>query len=259
MKYYQSRSLPTNATYGSQYWTAATDPDGKVRDLTREREQKIEDMREELEFIRGLQPMSVLDIGSGLGTSTRWLWENTRAVVVGVEPDQAARDLARTYTVDLHEKRRVDDRDGSGTTVDIDHPLFVADMSESCGFYDAALCYHVIEHMADPEAEMRKVHRALKPGGWLVIGTPDFGSAIAQEYGDRFRLLHDKTHISLFSSWSLCLMLHDIGFEVVDIKYPFFGTRHHHVTNLTKLADTSSGVSPPAPGNVCTAYCRKPG
>lgn len=39
--------------------------------------------------------------------------------------------------------------------------------------FDFILLYHVIEHLRDPLAYLREIHRILKPGGMVCIGTPD--------------------------------------------------------------------------------------
>lgn len=38
---------------------------------------------------------------------------------------------------------------------------------------DAVLCTEVIEHLENPRAALRNIARLLKPGGWLVLTTPN--------------------------------------------------------------------------------------
>ena len=38
--------------------------------------------------------------------------------------------------------------------------------------YDAIVCSHVLEHVADDRAAMRELHRVLAPGGWAVLQVP---------------------------------------------------------------------------------------
>jgi SAM-dependent methyltransferase len=104
-------------------------------------------------------------------------------------------------------------------------------------FFDVVTLYHVIEHMEDPERELREIKRILKPGGWLIAGTPNFDSACARRFGDNFLLLHDVTHISLFSAESLRRLLEGNGFSVDWEDYPFFDTRYFTRENLERLFD----------------------
>lgn len=42
---------------------------------------------------------------------------------------------------------------------------------DSC--FDAIFYHHVIEHVDDPAASLTELSRALKPGGWMFLGTPN--------------------------------------------------------------------------------------
>jgi SAM-dependent methyltransferase len=123
-------------------------------------------------------------------------------------------------------------------------------------FFDAIVLYHVIEHMNDPLAELKEVRRILKPYGKLIVGTPDFDCGLSKLFGEKFRLLHDSGHISLFSSVGLLRILKDVMFEVEEIRYPFFETEHFTKENLLRLFD-STRVSPPFYGNIITCYAYK--
>ena len=39
--------------------------------------------------------------------------------------------------------------------------------------FDFVFYHHVIEHVDDPAASLVELHRVLKPGGWIFIGTPN--------------------------------------------------------------------------------------
>ena len=69
-------------------------------------------------------------------------------------------------------------------------------------FFDVIFMHHVIEHLEKPEEDIKEVKRILKPGGILILGTPDFDSGCARLFGKNYRLLYDGTHISLFSNES---------------------------------------------------------
>ena len=40
--------------------------------------------------------------------------------------------------------------------------------------FDATLCNHVMEHVADDIKAMKEILRVLKPGGWAIIQVPFF-------------------------------------------------------------------------------------
>ncbi len=233
--YYTRREPPAETEFEEGYWGVVKDPDGNVRDLSRERDKKVEDLKNELAFVNKLPPGRLLDVGCGLGHLLSGVdprWDRH-----GIEISEYAAEKAAEY----------------GT-------IFHGDL-ESAGypdaFFDAVTLYHVIEHMEDPERELREIRRVLKPGGWLIVGTPNFDSACARRFGDNFRLLHDVTHISLFSAESLRRLLEDNGFSVEWEDYPFFETRYFTRENLERLFD-STKMSPAFYGNIMTLYARLP-
>ena len=123
-------------------------------------------------------------------------------------------------------------------------------------FFDVIFSYHVIELIPEPISFIKNICSIMKTNGHLIIGTPNFDCAMARRFGSNFRLLHDKTHVSLFSDFSLRDMLEDHGFQVDKIEYPFFNTEYFSHENLLRLDDISK-VSPPFYGNFMTIYARK--
>ena len=65
--------------------------------------------------------------------------------------------------------------------------------------FDLIVVNQVIEHVKKPENLIKIVKKNLTKNGILIIGTPDFDSLMSRFYNNKFRMLHDKTHISLFS------------------------------------------------------------
>lgn len=218
----------------ANYWGVVTDPDGKVRDRTQERDQYLEDIAEEMEFFRYLDSTNrfacVADVGAGLG----WFLESIPAAKkVAVEVAPQALDVLST----------------KGWIVRTD----VCDLWTS--HHDAIFCHHVIEHVDDPVGMIHHIRRALVMGGWLVIATPDFASPCAKRFGENYRLLKDPTHVSLFTNESMHRLLRDHGFTIHDVKYPF-PDRYATEQNFLKW-HCPTLVSPPWPGNFMTFYCRK--
>ncbi len=220
--------------YDLRYWKNIIDPDGKHRDKTKEREKRIASCREELDYINSLTPGKVLDVGCGLGFLLSGIdnkWEKH-----GVEISEFGANYAKKYGKILC-------------------GVLQAAEYESDSF-DVILIYHVIEHMKNPISELKEIKRILKPGGKLIVGTPDFDCGLAKRFGYNFRLLKDLTHISLFDTFRLYRLLTDLFFEVEKVSYPFFDTEYFTKENLLRLFDTSK-ISPPFYGNFVTFYVHK--
>jgi CMP-N,N'-diacetyllegionaminic acid synthase len=233
---YFTRREPTGSPdYEGAYWGTITDPDGKTRDRTAECQQHLDDLASELAFIRSLRPGRFLDIGCGLGFLLSGIpegWEKH-----GVEVSGFAAERARSHGTIHH-----------GDLASAHYPS---------GHFDLVVMHHVIEHVDDPSQLMREALRVLKPGGKLVLGTPDFDGAMARRFGENYRLLHDPTHVSLFSNESMHRFLRDHGLVIDHADYPFFETRHFTTENLQRLFDTSQ-KSPAFYGSFMTFYCTKP-
>ncbi len=244
--YYQTRPLSEPANYES-YWTQCIDPDGNVRDRMsdKERETYLANIRRELDFVCGLRPAvrTLLDVGCGPG----WFLSAISDSVgqrVGVEKSSVAAQEA--------------ERLNPGVYIypgELDDMEFGAEAKAS--YFDVIFCHHVIEHIEQPELLLAEMHRVLMPGGHLIIATPDFGSPCAKRFGNNYRMLHDRTHVSLFTNESMHRFLRDYGFEIDEVDYPF---PEQYVTaeTMDRWNDTSK-ASPPWPGNWMTFYCRKNG
>lgn len=222
------------ASYEEDYWHLVTDPDGQRRDRLAERAQHVADLRAELEFVNGLAPGRVLDAGCGLGFFLSGLddaWDKH-----GLEFSRfAAEHAARFAEVAVGSIEAAPYEDAS---------------------FDVVICHHVIEHLPDPQRAIAELRRVLRPGGHLVLGTPDFDSGAARRYRERYRLAHDPTHVALFSNDSMHRFLRDHGFAIERVDYPFFGTRHFTENTLLRLLDTER-VSPAFYGNFMTFYARR--
>jgi len=224
--YYVSRN--GHEDYREGYWAKA-DPDGNYREMILERDKQVAICKEQLDYLNQYSGR-VLDYGCGFGFFLSGLdnkWEK-----FGFEPSDYAREEAERY--------------GS----------IVKEMDFPDDMFEAIILNHVIEHLPDPVGAIKDIRRMLRPEGKLVITTPDFNSAVAQRFQERFRLLNDKGHISLFSLLGLYQLLKDNLFNIERVTYPFFETEYFTEENLMRLFDTDK-VSPPFAGNVMTFYAYK--
>ena len=122
----------------------------------------------------------LLDVGCGsgyfLGIMRDAGWD-----VLGVDKDAAAADVARElYGV----------RVAVGTLQEAKLP------AQS---FDAVTLSHVIEHVVDPIGLLTECARVLKPGGKLVVLTPNVKSLAHEIFRDSWRGLEPPRHLHLFS------------------------------------------------------------
>jgi N-acetylglucosaminyl-diphospho-decaprenol L-rhamnosyltransferase len=87
--------------------------------------------------------------------------------------------------------------------------------------FDVVLCGDIVEHLRDPGAALARVRPLLKPGGRLVLSTPNVAnwsvraSLLAGRFEYTERGLLDRTHAHLFTRRSLRSCLRDAGYEVI--------------------------------------------
>lgn len=94
----------------------------------------------------------------------------------------------------------------------------LSDFSQEMVDFDVVTYFDVLEHLSDPDDELRLVYKILKPGGLLIINTPDAGSWLARILGKRWHLLTPPEHLIIFNRNNLTQLLKDRGFEVLKVE-----------------------------------------
>lgn len=84
--------------------------------------------------------------------------------------------------------------------------------------YDAITMSHTIEHLFDPEKTLAECMRILKPGGRLVITTPNVEGVAAMLFGRFWRGWEPPRHLHLFSVKTLQNILLKTGFDISEIR-----------------------------------------
>jgi SAM-dependent methyltransferase len=135
-----------------------------------------------------------------VGCSTGEMLQVARGpfVASGVEADEASSRVAASRGLDCF----------CGTLAEAEFPD---------AHFDVAALYHVIEHVPSPRAELGELHRVLKPGGWLVIETPDIANLWFRLLGARWRQFIPD-HIFFFTPQTIVRMCEECGFEVREIR-----------------------------------------
>jgi len=124
-----------------------------------------------------------LDVGCGsgaaLGAARALGWE-----VAGIETDEAAATLARRFTDEVY----VGDA--------LAAPFAPAR-------FDVVTAFHVLEHVPDPVAVLRRMLGWLAPGGLLIVEVPNAGGLGATLFGGAWSGLELPRHLSHFTPVTL--------------------------------------------------------
>jgi 2-polyprenyl-3-methyl-5-hydroxy-6-metoxy-1,4-benzoquinol methylase len=94
-------------------------------------------------------------------------------------------------------------------------------------FFDAVTLWDVLEHLHDPLASLREIHRILKKDGILVFRVPNLNSWDAMIFGPAWAGLDAPRHLYVFHPDTLSTLLHNTNFNILrmgcDIgSYPTF-------------------------------------
>lgn len=140
----------------------------------------------------------LLDVGCGSGD---WLVRMRQLgwAVEGLDFDPAAVDVARARNLTVR----------LGALEQQDYPPET---------FDAVTLHHVIEHVPDPVATLQACHRILRPGGRLVVATPNARSLSHRVFRSDWRGLEPPRHLHVFTPESLRRALEQAGFRRMTLK-----------------------------------------
>lgn len=125
----------------------------------------------------------ILDIGCGFGESLGY-HQARGCDVCGVEADENIRRVADKFGYRVHVG------------------LFDAAIYEEASF-DFVTMSQVIEHVVDPVEVLQGIHKVLKPGGELILSTPNASGWGARLFGKKWINWHAPYHLHFFSNRSL--------------------------------------------------------
>jgi SAM-dependent methyltransferase len=150
--------------------------------------------REQLRILRPLQPQSrVLDLGAGDGRLATALARAGHRVTA-LEP---FRKIPPT----------------PGVTV-VRESVEIVDLPAAS--FDAAVLWHVLEHLGEPLPILERVRRWLVPGGRVLVGVPNLVSLQAELGGDRWFHLDPQRHRVHFTPRGVVALLMRAGFEQIE-------------------------------------------
>jgi SAM-dependent methyltransferase len=105
-------------------------------------------------------------------------------------------------------------------------------------YFDAITAFDVIEHLGEPAATLRELHRILRPGGMLFVETGDIDSLNARVAAGHWYYVLLPGHLSFFSRRTLRAALAAAGF--VDVSS---ARTHHGPLDLVFLAGFARALS----------------
>jgi len=186
-------------------------------------------LRKALEICVREHPAVMLDIGCGRGFFASELRRRLPAArILGMELSPALADMARSQGVDVVRGDIADGIPLSDNSVDL---VFLGE---------------VIEHVFDPDSCVTEARRVLRPGGALIVTTPNLAAwtnrmllpmgiqplysetSTRKRYGRWLPMLGQGStviqgHLRLFTRGALTEMLADLGLAVESVRgYRFF-------------------------------------
>jgi len=159
--------------------------------------QALKVRKEQLSFIKRVfshkENAKILDIGCNDGFLLSQL-KQAGHDVIGVEPD-------------LGQAMKAINRDIPVMTVFYQNAPFLN------ASFDLISAFHVLEHIHNPHAFLKKVYRELKPNGYVCLEVPDFYNPNATKLDDYFNC----QHMFYYTPTTLKTMLSKIGFKPVKL------------------------------------------
>lgn len=149
-------------------------------------------------FRRVPKNVRVLDVGCGFGQSLGYHTARD-CDVYGVEADENIRRVAEKFGYKVHVGL-------------FDDSIYEAE------FFDYVTMDQVIEHVTDPLSTLRGVARILKPGGTVILSTPNAGGWGAKIFGRRWINWHAPYHVQFFSRRSMRIAAEQAGLVVAEVK-----------------------------------------
>lgn len=151
----------------------------------------------------------VLEIGCGTGDTLSYLRQQGRCEWAGgIELASSAAAVAKTKLDQL-----------------IEGDIETMELPFADGSLDVVLCLDILEHLVDPWAAVRKLDKALKPGGMLLASIPNvrhFRSVFPLLFQGKWDYneagILDKTHLRFFVRESAIALMGSSGLQVETVR-----------------------------------------
>jgi ubiquinone/menaquinone biosynthesis C-methylase UbiE len=142
---------------------------------------------------------TILDIGCGTGDFLKTM-ETNGWDITGFEPNSKAAQIAKSKGLNL-----------------MNDLSYVPD-----NYFDVITMWHVLEHVADLENQIKELHRLIKPNGLIIIAVPNFKSFDATYYKSNWAAFDVPRHLWHFSADSIKHLFGRVGIELLQVKPMYF-------------------------------------
>jgi len=181
------------------------------------------------ELARGKSECRLLDIGCGTGWTTK-VFKDYGFTVTGVEPSAVRAEIARQrYGIEI-----IND--------------YLENLSGTAVGYDVIVLRHIIEHLAEPDAIMQKVHDLLADDGIVVVIVPNINCLGRYIFETNWAWVL-PWHCNFFTPKSIMVFMKRLGFMVESqyqtpspLYFPDSLLRVISSQSLTKLAGKNKGL-----------------
>ncbi len=186
--------------YGQSYFKSPSAKDSGYQDYVGEWENYLRTFRRRFRCVRRfLDPGgALLEVGMACGAFLRVLQEKGFTDLHGVDVSEFAVQHGRSVL-----EKGTDLRVGSLGDQPFDRR------------FDTVVMWDVVEHLADPLAELRHVRTLMNPEAHLILETQDVGSMLARVSGLRWHMFKFPEHIYHFDRYTIRKLLDEAGFRVV--------------------------------------------
>jgi len=154
--------------------------------------------RQRQSWIPFRQPGRLLDFGCGAGG----FLQEMRAYGWSVE----GLDMSETVARQVHDQTGIPVHVGT-----LPHPSLTPES------YDAVTMWNALEHVHWPSEVVRAAADALRPGGILVIGVPNFASWSFEKFQQNWYALELPRHLVHFTPATLTSLLSQAGFRIQSV------------------------------------------
>lgn len=146
----------------------------------------------------------VLDAATGVGYGANYLAVNSRSsMVIGIDINEHAIEWGKKY---FSSPKNIFIKADLLSNFSVDLPLQQ---------FDVVTCFETIEHLKDDFIFLEKISRLLKPGGTLIISSPN-EEVIPYEKNPFFQNGKNPHHVRHYTPYQLKQLLQNCGFYVLE-------------------------------------------
>jgi SAM-dependent methyltransferase len=123
--------------------------------------------------------------------------------------------------------------------------------------YDAIIALDVLEHVHSPMTMIENCRELLKPGGLLMLQTPNTRSLRSRTQRAKWEMLDPEQHLNLFSPDALRVLLTTVGFDVLEMTTASGSGLESGMANVVaRIKESLLGVM--SMGNALVVLARRP-